>query len=192
MPIPKPRPEGYSYADYLTWPDEERWELIDGVPYDVSPAPRRRHQRVLLDLARLISDITDKGPCQTYVAPLDVRLPEESTADEEIITVVQPDIVVYCRPERLDERGAVGAPDLAVEILSESTGYKDQTAKLALYERHGVREYWIVNADAGHVMVYRLNGEGKYGKPDYYLRSESAVSEVLGGVKIPVAGFIPD
>jgi Uma2 family endonuclease len=103
--------------------------------------------------------------------------------------VVQPDIVVYCRPERLDERGAVGAPDLAVEILSESTGYKDQTAKLALYERHAVREYWIVNVDAGHVMVYRLDAAGRYGKPDYYLRDESVLSKVLDGAEIPVAGF---
>lgn len=158
----------------------------------MSPAPRRTHQRVLLAFARVLSDITDGGSCETYIAPFDVRLPEESVADDEVQTVVQPDIVVYCRPERLDDRGAIGAPDLAVEILSESTGYKDQTVKLALYERHGVREYWLVNADAGHVMVYRLNEEGKYGKPDYYLRSECGVSEVLGGAEIPLADFIPE
>ena len=77
-----------------------------------------------------------------------------------------------------------------VEILSESTAYKDQTVKLALYERHGVREYWIVNADAPYVMVYRLEAGGRFGKPDYYRRDEKVRSDVLGGAEIPVAGFV--
>jgi len=91
--------------------------------------------------------------------------------------------------------GAVDAhakPDLAIEILSPSTGYKDQTTKLALYERHGVREYWVVNGDAGWVMVYRLESDRRYGKPDYYRRDESVRSEVLGGAEIAAASFLPE
>jgi Uma2 family endonuclease len=79
---------------------------------------------------------------------------------------------------------------LVVEILSPSSSYKDQTTKLALYERHGVREYWVANGDAGWVMVYRLETYGRYGKPDYYRRDESVRSEVLGGSKIPTNSFL--
>ncbi len=105
----------YSYADYLTWPDEERWELIDGVPYGMSPAPKRKHQDILLALTRVICDITDKKPCRTYIAPFDVRFPEKSDeTDEKVYTVVQSDLSVFCSKDRLDERGAVGAPDLVV------------------------------------------------------------------------------
>jgi Uma2 family endonuclease len=178
--VPKAKDNPCTYADYAAWPEGERWELIEGVPYDMSPAPKRRHQDVLLNLARVVSNITDKGPCETYIAPFDVRLSEKADAsDEEVITVVQPDLSVFCKPDRLDDRGAHAAPDLAVEVLSESTGYKDQTVKLSLYEKYGVREYWLVNGEVPWIMVYRLGPEGKYGKPDYYQPGEKIRSEVL-------------
>ena len=191
MGAPHRKSEPYTYADYLSWPDEERWELIDGAPYAMSPAPDREHQQILLDLARMIAEHTDKGPCETYIDPFDVALPEQpGAADEETTTVVQPDISVFCRPEVLDEHGAKGAPDAAVEILSESTAYKDQTVKLALYERHGVREHWIVNAGAPYVMVYRLEAGGRFGKPDYYRLEECVHSDALGGAEVPMANFL--
>jgi len=197
MAIPKPNSKKYTYADYLQWHDDERWELIDGVPYDMSPAPSRTHQKILLDLARIVADITDEGPCETYVAPLDIRLTEAlhldgESEDKKVETVVQPDIVVFCNEELLDERGAHGPPDIAVEILSGSTGYKDITEKLDLYERHGVREYWVVNGEAGFVMLYRLSTEGSYKKPDYYRLDESLRSEFLGGAEIALKRFIPE
>jgi hypothetical protein len=64
--VPKKISKKYTYADYLQWPNDERWELIDGVPCDMSPAPSRTHQKILLDLARIVADITDEGPCETY------------------------------------------------------------------------------------------------------------------------------
>ena len=197
MAVSKPDKKRYTYADYLQWPDKERWELIHGVPYDMSPAPSRTHQKILLDLARIVADITDEGPCDTYVAPLDIRLTEAlhldgEPKDKKVETVVQPDISVFCNAELLDERGAHGPPDIAVEILSGSTGYKDITEKLALYERHGVREYWVVNGEAGFVMLYRLSSDGSYQKPDYYRLGESLHSEVLGGAEIALQRFIPE
>ena len=197
MGAPKQNAEPYTYADYLNWPDEERWELIDGVPYDMSPAPSRTHQKILLDLARIIADITDVGACETYVAPLDIRFTEAlhlegEPEDKQVETVVQPDIAVFCNSELLDERGAHGPPDIAVEILSGSTGYKDITEKLALYERHGVREYWVINGEAGFVMLYRLSSDGSYQKPDYYRRGECLHSDVLGGAEIALKRFIPE
>jgi Uma2 family endonuclease len=202
MGLPKEQTGGFTYADYLTWPEDERWELIDGVAWNMSSVPckltARSHQRILGKLYRLIADITDSGPCETYLAPFDVRLREDSadktiTADETITTVVQPDISVFCSPDVLDEAGARGAPDMVVEILSPSTSYKDQTHKLALYERHGVREYWIVNGEARWVMVYRMGSDNRYGKPDYYRagqEGEVIASTVLGGAGIPVNSFL--
>jgi len=107
-------------------------------------------------------------------------------------TVVQPDIAVFCNEDLLDERGAHGPPDIAVEILSSSTGYKDITDKLSLYERHGVREYWVLNGEAGFVMLYRLSSNGSYEKPDYYRFGESLRSDVLGGAEIALKRFIPE
>lgn len=208
MALPKEQAGGFTYADYRTWPEDERWELIDGVAWNMSPAPARSHQRILLDLARIIADITDSGSCDTYIAPFDVRLPDEPAAvadradraqptsgasDETTTTVVQPDISVFCNTELLDEAGAHGAPDLIVEILSPSTSYKDQTHKLALYERHRVREYWIVNGEARWVMVYRIGADKQYRKPDYYRAGQDGeviFSDVLAGAGIPVDSFL--
>jgi Uma2 family endonuclease len=171
---PKKLDQRFTYKDYLLWPDDERWELIDGMAYDMSPAPTRRHQSILGKLFRVISEITDKGKCETYMAPFDIRLNDPSNSLES---------AGY-------ERGAHGAPDLVVEILSPSTSYKDQTTKLALYERYGVKEYWLVNGDIPSVMVYRIGENRVFDKPDYYRFDESVNSIVLGGVDIPLKLFV--
>ncbi len=181
MSNPKEQATGYTYGDYTRWPNDERWELIDSVAYSMSPAPTPGHQTIVLALLRRVADAADRIGCRTFVAPLDVRLPDyPSQSMDDTRTVVQPDISVFCDASKIDDIGAHSAPDLAVEVLSPSTGYKDQTEKLALYERHGVREYWIVNGDAAWVMVYRLEAAGRFGKPDYYRRDEAVKSDVLG------------
>jgi Uma2 family endonuclease len=158
----------YTYGDYAKWPDEERWELIDGVPYNMSPAPSRTHQRILGDLHRQIANYLIGKTCEVYIAPFDVRLPKGNEKDEQIDTVVQPDLVVVCDREKLDERGCKGAPDLVIEVLSPYTAGKDMKIKLALYERVGVREYWIVDPVNKTVQVYQLEIEGRYGRPGIY------------------------
>ncbi|MEM9340458.1 MAG: Uma2 family endonuclease [Bacteroidota bacterium] len=152
----------YSYADYLTWPDEERWELIEGYPYDMSPAPNRKHQGILGELFRKFADHFDDKPCRVYVAPFDVRLAEDYTDDHLIENVVQPDISVFCKKDRLDTKGAVGAPDLVVEILSPSTTTKDIKTKLLLYQKYKVNEYWIVDPVKESVEILVLDEEEKY------------------------------
>ena len=166
--------ETYTYGDYLQWDDGERWELIDGVAYNMTPAPNRRHQAILRELSfQLVSFLTDK-PCKVYFAPFDVRLPVHDEEDDDVTTVVQPDIVVICDPKKLDDRGARGAPDLVIEILSPSTSRKDVKIKFNLYEKHGVREYWIVDPTGGTVMAYRLGPDGRYGRPQVYTDDDSA------------------
>jgi len=161
----------FTYADYCTWPDEERWELIDGEAYAMSPAPARIHQEVVVALVAQIHGALDGTACQVYVAPFDIRLPDQDEADEAIETVVQPDIAVICNPAKLDEKGCRGAPDWIIEVLSPSTAAKDQIRKRELYERHGVLEYWLVHPTDRILFVYRLGADG-YGKcriPDDYV-----------------------
>jgi Uma2 family endonuclease len=135
----------YTYADYLQWPEDERWELIEGVAYAMAPAPTRTHQAVAGELFRQIANFLAGKPCQVYFSPFDVRLCEGSEADGCVETVVQPDIAVVCDKTKLDEAGCRGAPDWIIEILSPSTASLDHVKKKALYERHGVREYWLVH-----------------------------------------------
>jgi Uma2 family endonuclease len=135
----------YTYKDYLAWPDNERWELIHGIPYSMSPAPSRMHQQVSLAFVRIMDEFLRDKSCELYYAPLDVRLPEAGEAEETNATVVQPDIFVVCDSHKLDDRGCSGPPDFIIEIMSESTAAKDMNEKLFLYESHGVKEYWIVD-----------------------------------------------
>jgi Uma2 family endonuclease len=123
------------------------------------------HQIIVVDLVRQISNFLLDKECQVFAAPFDVRLPEADEADEQILTVVQPDISVICDPARLDERGCRGAPDFIIEILSPATAAKDQIQKVALYEKHGVKEYWLVHPGDRLVTVRLLEGASRYGVP---------------------------
>jgi Uma2 family endonuclease len=179
MPLPRAtQGKKLTYGDYLTWPDPERWELIQGVPYDMTPAPGRRHQETLLHLATRFYTYLEDKPCQVYVAPFDVRLPKGEEKDEDIETVVQPDLSVVCDSAKLDDKGCKGAPDLIVEVVSSSTASKDYIQKLSLYERTGVREYWIVHPVDKIAMIYRLSQDGTYSRPSTY----SADDKVTVGI----------
>ena len=123
--------------------------------------------------------------CKVYAAPFDVRLPEiENASDESIETVVQPDIVVICKPEKLDDRGCNGAPDLVVEILSPSTSEHDLKDKFYLYQRVGVLEYWIVSQTDKTLMVFKLNEAGEYGRPEMYGSRDMVAVPLLGDLMV--------
>lgn len=168
-----PDPPRFTYGEYVLWQGDERWELIDGEAYLMSPAPLRIHQKVLLELARQAADHLEDQVCEAYIAPFDVRFPRSDEADKDIDTVLQPDLVVICDPEKLDDAGARGAPDWVVEILSPSTTSRDRVAKRRVYERHGVREYWVIDPKTRDVIVFELvdgafttraaRGDGQWG-----------------------------
>ncbi len=175
----------FTYGQYYQWDDGERWELIDGVPYNMTPAPVRRHQRILMRMSLIVGNFLEDKPCQVYFAPFDVRLPDfGEQADDDVPTVVQPDLVVICDEKKLDDRGCRGAPDLVVEILSPSTSRKDIGIKFQLYERHGVREYWIIHPSEESLMIFTLGQDGKYGRPQGYGRGDKATSTVLEGLEL--------
>ncbi|MCL6447287.1 MAG: Uma2 family endonuclease [Armatimonadetes bacterium] len=176
--------ERYTYGDYLNWPEEERWELIDGVPYAMSPAPPRRHQEILGELYRQFANYLLDKACKVYLAPFDVRLPEGNEKDTEVKTVVQPDLVVVCDQSRLDERGCKGSPDLVIEVVSPTTLKRDLREKFYLYEKAGIKEYWVVNPVEKNVLVFVLGEDKKYGRHEIYFEDEQVRVKVLAGLTI--------
>jgi Uma2 family endonuclease len=161
----------YTYADYLTWWDDKRRELIDGFVKMMSPAASSLHEEITINI---VTDLKvfirkNKGQCKVYSAPFDVRLfADTETEAGKADTVVQPDICVVCDKSKIDRRGCAGAPDMVVEILSPSSLRYDLVEKFALYETAGVREYWVVNPDAPSIHVFRLQPDGKYDKGVVY------------------------
>ena len=175
--------EHFTYGDYCSWEDGERWELIDGEAFCMSPAPNRAHQGVLGELFFQVRRQLEGHPCRVYVAPFDIRLPKGNEADELIDTVVQPDISVICESKKLDDRGCRGAPDWIIEILSPSTARMDQIRKRTLYEREGVREYWLVHPSDKMLYIYRLLDSG-YGPPEILPAEGITMVACLPGIEI--------
>ena len=159
----------FTYGDYRKWPDEERWELIDGQAFSMCAAPSLRHQGMVGWLSGELRDFLKGKTCRLYISPVDVLLPKPGQGDDETDTVVEPDIVVVCDPKKLTSAFIRGAPDLVVEILSPRTSKRDMKEKFELYERSGVREYWVVEPKAAwlHRYVLRIvesSSEGRYGE----------------------------
>ena len=148
----------YTYADYLTWQFQERLELIKGKIFRMSPAPSTSHQKISMKLTGRLYNFFELHPCNLFAAPFDVRLldKKKSKKDNEIFTVVQPDLCVICDENKIDKRGAIGAPDLVIEILSPGNSNKEMKYKFNLYEEAGVLEYWIVNPADKTVFIYVL------------------------------------
>ena len=161
----------YTYADYLTWLDDKTRELIHGFIKIMSPAPRLEHAEICSNILSHFRTIIrrNKGKCKVFTAPFDVRFPKQGeTANNEIDSVVQPDICVICDLSKLDVRGCCGAPDMIVEILSPSTLKKDMVEKFALYEEFGVKEYWIVHPKDKAIHTFLLQEDGKYNAGTLY------------------------
>ncbi|GAB6171437.1 Uma2 family endonuclease [Paradesulfitobacterium aromaticivorans] len=167
MPIPQ-SDKKYTYADYLTWPDDERWEIIDGIPY-MQAAPAPIHQEILMELSKQIAIYLTGKPCKVYPAPFCVRLPQDDENDEqEVKNVVEPDISIICDKSKIDDRGCNGAPDMIIEIISPSSTKKDRVIKFNKYEKAGVKEYWIVEPDQKLVSVFLLQHHERFNRPEMY------------------------
>ena len=193
MALPQLEQEtNYTYADYLDW-DEGRWELINGEVWDMTPAPSRLHQEISINFSSLLHDFFQEKNCSVYAAPFDVRLPDGEAAEQyAVTTVVQPDISVICDQSKLDDRGCVGSPDLIIEILSPSTAAKDLKVKRALYEKHGVQEYWLVHPTDQVVMSYQLGEDGQYGKAQIFDREDMLQSVQFEELKIQLSSVFQE
>jgi len=184
----------YTFADLLTWADNRLRELIDGIINYVR-TPKRIHQEIshLLSLSFGNFVQKNKGKCQVYQAPFAVRLPVGgATEDDQIYNVLLPDICVVCDLSKLDDKGCIGAPDLVVEILSPSTARNDWNKKFNLYEKAGVREYWIVDPNAKMVHVFLLQEDGNYDFGTIYESSQKVPVHILEGLEIDLKEIFED
>jgi Uma2 family endonuclease len=175
----------YSYADYLTWPQEERWELFDGIPL-MQAAPSWQHQSVFGEIFAQFHRYLQGKPCRVFASPFDVCLAEGHESDEDIRTVVQPDIAVVCDESKLRKTGYFGVPTLLVEVSSPATSRRDRVLKFNLYEKVGVQEYWIVEPDGKFINVFTLQENKRYGRPDTYTDEDTLNVSVFPDLVIDV------
>lgn len=151
----------YTAADYLTWKFEGLVELVRGKIFKMSPAPAKKHQRILRLLVAAI-DRKLQRPCELWLSPFDVYFCKPGEDYHLAENIFQPDLCIVCDPGKVKEMGIIGAPDFVLEILSPCTRQKDLTLKLEVYEEYGVPEYWIVSVDEKIVIINRLDENGHY------------------------------
>lgn len=184
LPAEKAR---YTFADVLAWPDDEQAELIDGEAVMMAP-PTTAHQLISGEIFRQLANYLEGKKCRAIPAPFAVRLFEKNgDGPDDVDTVVEPDISIVCDSSKLDKHGCKGAPDMVVEILSPSTQRHDRLVKLGLYQRAGVREYWIVNPGDQTVQVMLLDAGGVLQLHEVYDRVGVAKVNVLDGCFIELS-----
>jgi Uma2 family endonuclease len=169
----------HTYADYLIWSRDYGDELINGVAYvREPPSPSPLHQEIVGELYRQLANALEGKSGRVCIAPLDVRLPKSGEPDDEVDTVVQPDVFIVCDQRKIDGRGVRGAPDWVAEVLSPGTASYDQTTKLKTYERAGVQEVWLIQPVDKTLTIYRLE-DGCYGRPSAFdLEGQTVVAAV--------------
>jgi len=176
----------YTYADYLTWLDDKRRELINGFVKKMTPAPRRIHQKLSGRIFNNVYNYLAGKKCEVYHAPFDVRLIEkDKTSDKEIINVVQPDISIICDLSKLDDRGCLGAPDFIIEILSPASNKRDLKEKYELYQKFGVKEYWIVFPSEKVIQKFVLLSK-KYELKGSFVEGDIISPDIFPDLKINV------
>ena len=191
LPVRKSE-QHYTYADYRQWPDDERWELIDGVAYSMS-GPTTIHQTISSELHGALWEFLKGKPCRVFASPFDIFFPRLNEQDEDDVdTVVQPDLLVVCDKAKIRDNGIWGAPDLVVEILSPSTSRKDLHEKYDLYQRSGVKEYWVIDPPGRWFQQYVIGADGLYAPEVTWVGKGTLVSPTLAGFELDIATIWPD
>ena len=178
----------YSFADYLTWADDVRRELIDGFIKMMAGASLKHGDvsgNISWDLRTYLKK--NRCGCKVYTAPIDVLLPKNGeTENDKICNVVQPDIFVVCGEHKYDANAYLGAPDMIVEILSPSNRKRDLVEKFLLYQKAGVREYWIADPEVKTITAYIMQPDGEYDDGKLYKTGEKVPVHIFGGHQIDV------
>lgn len=181
----------YTFADVLTWDEDDRIEIINGEAFMMAP-PSRVHQEISFEIGRQLGNYLEGKRCKVYPALFGIRLFEkEGDGPDDVDTMVEPDLSVICDHSKLDDHGCKGAPDLVIEILSPSTRRHDRLVKLDLYQRAGVREYWIVDPEYKSVQVFTQDGGFLKIREDYG-REDVARVNVLEGCFIDLGKVFPE
>lgn len=190
MPLPQEEKQ-FTYADYLTWSENERIEIIDGVPY-MQATPSPEHQLVSGELFRQFANYLQGKPCNVYQAPFSVRLTKgDEKKDEDIKKVFEPDITIVCDKSKMDKRGCNGTPDLIIEIISPSSIKHDRVTKFNQYEKAGVLEYWIVEPEGKLVSIFVLESNGRYGRQEIYTEDEKIIVSMFPDLTVDLSTVFP-
>ena len=189
LPAEKTR---YTFADVLSWDEDERIEIIDGEAFMMA-TPSRIHQEISGELFRQLANFLEGKQCRVYPAPFGVRLfARDGDGPEDVDTLVEPDISVVCDRSKLDQHGCKGAPEMVIEILSPSTLLHDRLVKLNLYDQAGVLEYWIVDPQNRAVQVFRRDGGAALRICEEYGHTQVAKVSVLDGCFLELSKVFPE
>ena len=189
LPAEKTR---YTFADVLSWDEDERIEIIDGEAFMMA-TPSRIHQEISGELFRQLANFLEGKQCRVYPAPFGVRLfARDGDGPEDVDTLVEPDISVVCDRSKLDQHGCKGAPEMVIEILSPSTLRHDRLVKLNLYDLAGVLEYWIVDPQNRAVQVFRRDGGAALRICEEYGHTQVAKVSVLDGCFLELSKVFPE
>lgn len=170
----------YNYQDILEFDDNKRYEIYDGNLILMS-SPSAKHQVVLGDLFVQFSNFFKNKKCIPFIAPFDVRLDGKENKSKN---VVQPDLLVVCDIDKIKDNGVEGAPDFILEILSKSNRYNDLIYKMNLYQKFGVKEYWIVDIENGIILVCKLGEGNLFNLPKTYKIKENIKSTIFKDLNI--------
>lgn len=178
----------YNYADYLTWKFEQAVELIKGHIMPMA-APSRKHQSISWQLTLIVGTTFMNQKCRAFAAPFDVRLFDKSKsvkANQDVYSVVQPDICIICDVDKLDDKGCQGAPDLVIEILSAGNSKKEMKIKKQLYEENLIREYWIIDPEHETVHQFVLGENQLYNPPIIYVSEDMVYADIFKELQVPL------
>ncbi|MDY4079643.1 MAG: Uma2 family endonuclease [Clostridium sp.] len=181
----------YTYKDYLTFPDDERIEIIEGELFAMG-SPSVIHQSLITNLLFEIQSYikAHKGPCKVFTAPFDVILKADDEEAEQSSNVVIPDISVICDKNKLsDGKKCVGSPDMIVEIISPSNSGHDYVTKLNLYQKYKVKEYWIIDPRVKKIYVYKLGENGFYDLINSYTFNDKVKVNIYDDLEIDFNTF---
>lgn len=179
MPLAEEIIAGFTYQDYLKWNDNQRWELIDGQAWNMTPAPSFRHQRLVGTFYRIIANALVGKKCVAGIAPTDIVLSEYD--------VVQPDVFVVCDQKKVTDQNITGAPEIIIEVLSPGTALKDRREKKLLYENFKVQEYLLVDPIGQTVERYHLQEDGSWDKGEIFGPDQTITFHSLPAVSVNLA-----
>jgi Uma2 family endonuclease len=175
-------PARLSVDQWLELPEDQRCELVEG-EIIMSPSPNLDHQRAVRDLLRALDDHARAHGGEAFVAPLGVRLSDD--------TALEPDLLFVSSPDRYGPQIVEGPPDLVVEVSSPSTRRYDLLRKRRLYERFGVPEYWFIDLDAERIEVYTVGRDGHDEAPTLTGRGGTVTSRAVPGLVVTVDAVLP-
>lgn len=175
---PEMKRGGYTWDDYLKWPEDQRCEVIDGEAYAMSPTPGTRHQIIVHGLDRQLGNFFHGRRCRVFPAPMALRLSDSDA--------VEPDLMVVCDEEQITRSHIDGPPDLVIEILSPSSVFHDRIRKLNLYLRGRVKEYWLVTPFPSSVEIFLLDGDA-YRLHATFAKQDTLVSPSFPGLAIDLS-----